>query len=108
MGFQGFIVGDWNGHGQVPGCTNTDCAATFNAGLDMAMAPDSWKGLFDSTLRHVRDGSIPMARVDDAVRRILRVKAKLGLFDASRPFEGKEGVLGAPEHRAIAREAVAK
>ncbi|WP_413777342.1 glycoside hydrolase family 3 N-terminal domain-containing protein [Sphingomonas sp. S2-65] len=108
MGFQGFIVGDWNGHGQVPGCTNTDCAATFNAGLDMAMAPDSWKGLFDSTLRHVRDGSIPMARVDDAVRRILRVKAKLGLFDASRPFEGKQGVLGAPEHRAIAREAVAK
>ncbi|WP_184088299.1 glycoside hydrolase family 3 protein [Sphingomonas xinjiangensis] len=108
MGFQGFIVGDWNGHGQIPGCTNTDCAATFNAGLDMAMAPDSWKGLYDSTLAHVRDGSLPMARVDDAVRRILRVKAKMGLFAAERPFEGKPGVLGAPEHRAVAREAVAK
>ncbi|MEI9850342.1 MAG: glycoside hydrolase family 3 N-terminal domain-containing protein [Sphingomonas sp.] len=47
MGFQGFVVGDWNGHGQIPGCTATDCAATFNAGLDMAMAPDSWKGLYE-------------------------------------------------------------
>jgi beta-glucosidase len=108
MGFQGFVVGDWNGHGQVPGCTTTDCAATFNAGLDMAMAPDGWKGLFESTVAHVKDGTLPMARVDDAVRRILRVKAKLGLFDPARPLEGKAGVLGSPEHRAIAREAVAK
>lgn len=108
MGFQGFVVGDWNGHGQIPGCTNTDCAQTFNAGLDMAMAPDSWKGLFDSTIRHVKDGTIPMTRVDDAVRRILRVKVKLGLFDPARPVEGKAGVLGSPEHRAVAREAVAK
>ena len=108
MGFQGFVVGDWNGHGQVPGCTTTDCAATFNAGLDMAMAPDGWKGLFESTVAHVKDGTLPMSRVDDAVRRILRVKAKLGLFDPARPFEGKAGVLGNAEHRAIAREAVAK
>jgi beta-glucosidase len=108
MGFEGFVVGDWNGHGQVPGCTKEDCAQTFNAGLDMAMAPDSWKGLFDSTVRHAKDGTIPMARIDDAVRRILRVKVKLGLFDPARPIEGKAGVLGSPEHRAIAREAVAK
>jgi beta-glucosidase len=108
MGFQGFIVGDWNGHGQIPGCTPTDCAATFNAGLDMAMAPDSWKGLYESTLKHAKDGTIPMARIDDAVRRILRVKAKLGLFDAPRPLEGKQGVLGHPEHKALAREAAAK
>jgi len=108
MGFQGFVVGDWNGHGQIPGCTPTDCAATFNAGLDMAMAPDSWKGLFESTVKHVKDGTIPMSRVDDAVRRILRVKVKLGLFDPARPLEGKTGVLGSAEHRAIAREAAAK
>ncbi|WP_448662321.1 glycoside hydrolase family 3 N-terminal domain-containing protein [Sphingomonas sp. CJ20] len=108
MGFEGFVVGDWNGHGQIPGCTNTDCPIAFNAGLDMAMAPDSWKGLFDSTVREAKAGTIPMARIDDAVRRILRVKAKLGLFDAARPIEGKAGVLGAPEHRAIAREAVQK
>ena len=46
MGFNGFIVGDWNGHGQVPGCINTDCPQSLNAGLDMYMAPDSWKGLW--------------------------------------------------------------
>ncbi|MFP5435654.1 MAG: glycoside hydrolase family 3 protein, partial [Alphaproteobacteria bacterium] len=56
MGFEGLIVGDWNGHGQIPGCTVTDCAASINAGLDLFMAPDSWKGLFDATLRDVRNG----------------------------------------------------
>ena len=45
MGFNGFIVGDWNGHGQVPGCINTDCPQSLNAGLDMYMAPDSWLSL---------------------------------------------------------------
>ena len=108
MGFDGFIVGDWNGHGQVPGCTNTDCPIAFNAGLDMAMAPDSWKGLFDSTVAEVKNGTIPMSRVDDAVRRILRVKFAAGLFDPARPWEGRAGVLGSPQHRALAREAVAK
>ncbi|MFC4727531.1 glycoside hydrolase family 3 protein [Coralloluteibacterium thermophilus] len=110
MNFGGFIVGDWNGHGQLPGCTNTDCAATFNAGLDMAMAPDSWRGLYESTLAHVRAGTIPMERLDDAVRRILRVKFRMGLFDAPRPSEralgGRFELLGAPEHRAVARQAV--
>lgn len=108
MGFDGFVVGDWNGHGQVPGCKPTDCPAALNAGLDMFMAPDSWKGLYDNTLAEVKSGVIPMARLDDAVRRILRVKAKLGLFQAARPYEGREGVIGAPEHRALAREAVRK
>ena len=106
MGFDGFVVGDWNGHGQIPGCTNTDCPATFNAGLDMAMAPDSWKGLFDSTLAAAQDGRIPMSRIDDAVRRILRVKFKLGLFDKARPFENKPQEMGSSEHRAVARRAV--
>lgn len=108
MGFDGFIVGDWNGHGQIPGCTPTDCAAAFNAGLDMAMAPDSWKGLYESTLAHVRSGAIPMSRVDDSVRRILRVKFRAGLFDQNRPFENQPSELGAPAHRALAREAVAQ
>lgn len=106
MGFDGFVVGDWNGHGQIPGCTATDCPATFNAGLDMAMAPDSWKGLFNSTLAAAEAGTIPMARIDDAVRRILRVKMKLGLFNPARPFESKPTQLGSPAHRAIARQAV--
>ena len=50
MNFDGFTVGDWNGHGQVAGCTNDNCAAAFNAGMDMFMAPDSWKGLYENTL----------------------------------------------------------
>ena len=108
MGFEGFVVGDWNGHAQVPGCSGTDCPASFNAGLDMAMAPDTWKGLFETTVRQVREGAIPMARIDDAVRRILRVKFKSGLFDPARPFETRTGVIGSPEHLALAREAVRK
>ena len=108
MGFDGFIVGDWNGHAQIPGCTATDCPASFNAGLDMAMAPDSWKGLFDNTVKQVRAGVIPMARIDDAVRRILRVKFKAGLFNPTRPFEQRSDMIGSPEHRALAREAVRK
>ncbi|MDR3510716.1 MAG: exo 1,3/1,4-beta-D-glucan glucohydrolase [Caulobacteraceae bacterium] len=106
MGFQGFVVGDWNAHGEVPGCTTTDCPAAINAGLDMYMAPDSWKGLFDNTLAEVRSGRIPMRRLDDAVRRILRVKVKAGLFDRQRPLEGRYELLGSPEHRALARQAV--
>lgn len=108
MGFAGLVVGDWNGHGQVAGCTVTDCAASFNAGLDLAMAPDSWKGLFDSTLRDARSGVIPMARIDDAVTRILRVKAKLGLLQDSAVQRGAPALVGAPEHLAVAREAAAK
>src|SRR3546814_6265254 len=73
------VVGDWNGHGQVAGCSVTDCAQSINAGLDMFMAPDSWKGLYETTLKQAKDGTISAARLDDAVRRILRVKYKLGL-----------------------------
>ncbi|MDB5687059.1 MAG: hypothetical protein JWR77_1648, partial [Rhizorhabdus sp.] len=108
MGFEGFVVGDWNAHGQVPGCTTEDCPATFNAGLDMAMAPDGWKALFKNTIAEVKTGKIAMTRVDDAVRRILRVKVKLGLFDPARPYAGKLEIVGAADHRAIARQAVAE
>jgi len=107
MGFDGFVVGDWNAHGQVPGCSTESCPQAVNAGIDMLMAPDSWKGLYRNTLAQVRSGEIPMARLDDAVRRILRVKAKAGLFGA-RPLEGKLELVGAPEHRALARRAVAE
>ncbi|MEZ5946250.1 MAG: glycoside hydrolase family 3 N-terminal domain-containing protein [Hyphomonas sp.] len=110
FGFNGFIVGDWNGHGQVPGCTNTDCPQALNAGLDMYMAPDSWKGIYESTLAHVEAGDIPMERLDDAVRRILRVKIAYGLFEkgapSTRPGAGDEQLLGSPEHREVARRAV--
>jgi beta-glucosidase len=110
MGFNGFVVGDWNGHGQVPGCINTDCPQSLNAGLDMYMAPDSWKGLYESTLQHVKDGTIAMERLDDAVRRILRVKLLSGIFQKGAPSTranaGNENLLALPEHRDVARQAV--
>ncbi len=108
MGFEGLVVGDWNAHGQIPGCTTTDCPAAINAGLDLYMAPDSWRGLYESLVREARDGTVPMARLDDAVRRILRVKAKLGMLDRVRPTTENYGAIGSAKHRALAREAVAK
>ncbi|KTE05352.1 glycoside hydrolase family 3 protein [Sphingopyxis sp. H115] len=108
MGFDGFVVGDWNGHGQVAGCSVTDCAQSINAGLDMFMAPDSWKGLYETTLKQAKDGTIPAARLDDAVRRILRVKYKLGLFTEGHVDRSVVKAIGTPEHLAVAREAVAK
>ena len=110
MGFDGFVVGDWNGHGQVEGCTNESCAASFNSGLDMFMAPDSWRELYANTLTQVKSGEISMARLDEAVGRILRVKLRAGLFDAGLPstrkYAGRYELLAAPEHREIARRAV--
>ncbi|WP_457652873.1 glycoside hydrolase family 3 protein [Rhodocaloribacter sp.] len=110
MGFNGFVVGDWNGHAQVPGCEPTSCAAAFNAGIDMFMAPDSWKGLYENTLAQVKSGVISAERLHDAVRRILRVKFRAGLFEkgkpSSRPHAGAFDELGSPAHRALARRAV--
>jgi beta-glucosidase len=106
LGFDGFVVSDWNGFGQIDGCSQTSCAAAFNAGIDMFMAPDGWKALFDATLAQVRAGTIASARLDDAVRRILRVKVTLGLFDDARPWEGRTDVLASSAHRALARAAV--
>lgn len=106
MGFEGFVVGDWNAHGQLAGCTPTDCPRALNAGLDLFMAPDSWKGLFENTLAAARDGRIPMERLDDAVRRILRAKLIFGASDGLSPLAGEFAWLGAPAHRAVARRAV--
>ena len=108
MGFDGLVVGDWNGHAQVPGCTATDCPAAINAGLDLFMAPDSWKGLYTATLQEARDGRIPLSRIDDAVRRILRVKMKLGLIGSNPVVRGDVAQVGAAQHLALAREAVAQ
>jgi len=110
MGFDGFVVSDWNAQGQVPGCTTVSCPQAFNAGIDMFMAPNSWKGIYENTLAQVKSGEISEARLDDAVRRILRVKIKGGLFSLGapkdRPLAGHFENLSRPEHRAIARQAV--
>lgn len=108
MGFEGLVVGDWNGHGQVAGCSATDCPQSFNAGVDLFMAPDSWRGLFRNTVKAVRDGRISEARLDDAVRRNLRVKFKLGLMGPTLVERGDTRQVGAAQHLALAREAVSK
>jgi len=114
MGFDGLVVGDWNGHGQIKGCTVTDCPQSLMAGLDIYMVPDDWKVLMETLIAQVKDGTIPMARVDEAVTRVLRVKQRAGLLgeNAKRPSErgvaGQYDLLASPEHRALAREAVAK
>ena len=60
MGFDGFIVGDWNGHGQVQGCSNANCPEAFNAGVDIYMAPDSWRDLYRNLIRDVKAQRISM------------------------------------------------
>lgn len=109
MGFDGLVVGDWNGHGQVPGCTNDSCPQAVNAGIDLLMVTYDWKNMIANTLQQVRSGEIPEARLDDAVRRILRVKLRAGLFDrkpSARALAGDESAVGSAEHRALARRAV--
>jgi len=112
MGFDGFVVSDWNGHMQVPGCTVKQCAAAINAGLDLVMVPSDWKDMLANTIKAVDMGEIPMSRIDDAVTRILRVKLRAGLFDAGpvlkREHVGDLSLAGHPNHREVAREAVRK
>lgn len=111
MGFDGLVVGDWNGHGQIKGCSNDNCPQSINAGLDIFMVPtDSWKPLYENTIAQVNSGVIPLTRINDAVSRILRVKLRAGLFEkpspANRMLSGKVELIGSQAHRDIARQAV--
>ncbi len=111
MGFDGLVVGDWNGHAFVSGCTPVSCPQAINAGLDIFMAPEgNWKELYHNTVAQVNSGEISQARLDDAVARILRVKIRAGLFEkgapSTRELAGKREVIGSAEHRAVARQAV--
>ena len=107
MGFHGFVVSDWNAIGQLPGCSNASCPQSINAGMDMVMVPDDWKAFIANTMRQVKDGEIPMARIDDAVSRIVRAKLRMGLFDGKRPSQlpgaGDANLL---QDRPLARRAV--
>ena len=110
LSFDGLVVSDWNGIEQVPGCTKWRCPQAINAGIDLVMVPDDWKQFIAATVEDVRAGRIPMGRIDDAVTRIIRVKLKSGLFDAS-PATGprpEPGVISSPAVRELAREAVRK
>ncbi len=119
MGFDGFVVSDWNGLGQVNtgnsdstiACTNSNCPQAINAGIDMVMVPyvDDWKAFITNTIASVNSGEIPQARIDDAVRRILRVKIRAGLFTKPKPSaRATSAEIGTADHRLVAREAVRK
>lgn len=106
MGFDGFVVSDWNGIGQVAGCRDDSCPQAINAGIDMVMVPDAWKSFIANTIAQVKSGEIPQARIDDAVTRILRVKLRARLWDhkpSASQFAGKPESL---VHRDLARRAV--
>ncbi len=106
MGFDGFVVSDWDAIAEVGGCSNDRCAQAINAGVDMVMVPDNWKSFIANTIEQVNRGEIPMARLDDAVRRILRVKMRAGLFGV-RPSENRNaGSQQALQAKALARRAV--
>jgi beta-glucosidase len=112
MGFDGIVVSDWDAIDEVQSCSKDRCSQAVNAGVDLFMVPEQWRAFIGNTIEQVRNGDIPIARIDDAVTRILRVKLRAGLFEkgrpSSRPLANRPGSIGAPEHRAIAREAVRK
>lgn len=125
MGFDGLVVSDWDGIGQVKfidaegkeqQCSNASCPAAINAGIDLVMVPNDWKAFINNTMASVQSGAIPMARIDDAVTRILRVKLRSGLMRleggttvSTKPsLRAGAGDATALQHRALAREAVRK
>jgi len=111
MGFEGMVVSDWNGVGEVLGCTNDNCAQAINAGVDMVMAPGNWKPLYYNMLDQVAAGEISLARINEAVERILVMKMRAGLFTRGLPSDFADDFsdqIGHADHREIAREAVRK
>ncbi|MGK5499116.1 glycoside hydrolase family 3 N-terminal domain-containing protein [Streptomyces sp. URMC 125] len=107
LGFDGFVISDWQAIDQIPGDYASDVRTSVNAGLDMIMVPYDYKA-FTSTLREqVDSGAVPMSRIDDAVTRILTKKFQLGLFE--KPYADRTHLddVGSAKHRGLAREAAA-
>lgn len=108
LGFTGFVVSDWGGIDQISGDYYESVITAINAGIDMNMVPSQYTRFINTLTKAVEDGDVPMSRIDDAVRRILTVKLEMGLFE--QPFSQPDFLqeIGSNEHRALAREAVAK
>lgn len=114
LSFDGVVIGDWDAHPYVEGCTEGDAGNVIRAGVDILMVSTraKWQEVYRNAVGQVESGAIAMSRIDDAVLRILRVKARAGLWEKPRPQDrslaGRADVLGAPAHRALAREAARK
>ena len=109
LGFSGLVVSDWDGVDQVAADLDQAIVLAVNAGVDMLMCAADWRRRLTGLAAGVASGAIPMARIDDAVRRILRVKVRAGLLDRVRPAErpwAESETFGSAAHRAVAREAV--
>ena len=109
MGFEGFLISDYNALDHLPGDARSQIEQSINAGMDMVMVPTKYREFFDTLLALVKEGKVPMSRIDDAVRRILRVKFALGLMDKSRNHLADRSLqkrFGSAEHREVARECV--
>ncbi len=108
LGFEGFVVSDWGGIDQVADNYYDAVVASINAGIDMNMVPTKYDQFIYSLTKAVENEDVPMERIDDAVRRILRVKFQLGLFEHPFANETLLETVGSNEHRDLAREAVSK
>ncbi|MFE6063790.1 glycoside hydrolase family 3 N-terminal domain-containing protein [Streptomyces sp. NPDC056431] len=108
MGFEGFVISDWQAIDQIPGDYPSDVRTSINAGLDMIMVPTNYQEFTRTLTSEVESGRISTARIDDAVARVLTQKFRLGLFE--KPYADTTNLpsIGSAEHRAVAREAVAK
>ncbi|MFH8574616.1 glycoside hydrolase family 3 C-terminal domain-containing protein [Streptomyces zaomyceticus] len=108
MGFEGFVISDWQAIDQIPGDYPSDVRTSINAGLDMIMVPTNYQEFTRTLTSEVGAGRIPTARIDDAVARILTQKFRLGLFEKPYADTTNLSSIGSAAHRAVAREAVAK
>lgn len=108
LGFEGFVVSDWLGVSQLHADFSEAVVEAINAGLDMVMVPMAWRSFIDIMHRAVAAGRVAMARIDDAVRRILRVKFQMGLFVPQPAAMIDTTSIGSTDHRELAREAVRK
>jgi beta-glucosidase len=106
LGFQGFVVSDWGGINQVDPDYYKAVVTAINAGIDMNMVPYYYQMFFDTMKQAVMNGDITQERIDDAVRRILRAKFMLGLFENPYGDPSLAVTVGSDEHRALARQAV--
>jgi len=117
MGFGGFVISDWNGIHQIPdpgapaggpSPTAGQVRTGVNAGIDMFMEPNNY-ATFEQVLKaEVAAGRVTQARIDDAVRRILRTKFELGLFQHPYASADRTADVGSAAHRAVARQAAAE
>lgn len=108
VGFSGLLVSDWRAIDQLSPNYDDCVVLSVNAGLDMIMVPFEYQRFITTLKRAVEAGEVPIRRIDDAVRRILTVKAELGLFQRTAEKEPPLTVVGSAEHRRLAREAVRK